>query len=140
RVLRSGRRFAFSVWDTPDKTVGFGIVLSAIRKHGDMNVPLPPGPPFFRFSDPAESIQLLQQAGLNDIHVTSVPQTWRLQDPEALFNIMMNASVRNAALLRAQSSDVLAAIQKEMTQGVLAYREKNEFALPMPAVLFSARK
>jgi ubiquinone/menaquinone biosynthesis C-methylase UbiE len=41
RVLRSGGRFAFTVWDTSDKSIGFGIILSAIRKHGDMNVPIP---------------------------------------------------------------------------------------------------
>jgi len=29
RVLRSGSRFAFSVWAAPDETIGFGIVLRA---------------------------------------------------------------------------------------------------------------
>src|SRR5438552_9488577 len=46
RVLRPGGRMAFTVWDTPDKAMGFQIVLSAIQKYGDLNVPIPPGPPF----------------------------------------------------------------------------------------------
>ncbi|HYS57611.1 MAG TPA: class I SAM-dependent methyltransferase, partial [Burkholderiales bacterium] len=44
RVLRAGGRFAFTVWAKPEEAVGFGIVLDAIRKHGNPDVPLPPGP------------------------------------------------------------------------------------------------
>src|SRR5262245_66619410 len=55
RVLRPGGRLAFTVWSTPDKAAGFGIVLGAIQKYGNLDAPLPPGPPFFRFSDSEES-------------------------------------------------------------------------------------
>src|SRR5438128_11973897 len=78
RVLRPGGRVAFTVWETPDKAIGFGIVLSAIQKYGDLNVPIPPGPPFFRFSDPAESKRALGGAGFVNAAVTQVPQLWRL--------------------------------------------------------------
>src|SRR5262245_12224806 len=78
RVLRRDGRYAFTVWDTPDKAIGFGIVLAAIQRHGDMSVPLPPGPPFFRFSDSEESIRTLNAAGFVDVRVTQVPQVWRL--------------------------------------------------------------
>ena len=40
---RSGRR--------PEEAVGFGLVLRAVREFGNPDVPLPEGPPFFRFSD-----------------------------------------------------------------------------------------
>src|SRR2546428_512500 len=32
RVLRQDGRIAFTVWDTPDKAIGFGIVIAAIQK------------------------------------------------------------------------------------------------------------
>ena len=140
RVLRDNGLFAFSVWDTPDKTLGFGIVLEATRKHGDMNVPLPPGPPFFRFSDPAEATLLLTQAGFEDVQVRRVPQTWRLPGPDVLFDIMMNASVRNAALLQAQRPEVLESIRHEIRTRVSEHRVAEMFELPMPAVLYSGRK
>src|SRR3989475_4322873 len=63
RILRPAGRIAFIVWDKPDKAIGFGIVLSAIQKHGDLNVPIPPGPPFFRFSNDEESRRSLTSAG-----------------------------------------------------------------------------
>jgi SAM-dependent methyltransferase len=34
RVLKSGGRVAFSVWDLPERVVGFGSVYAAIRAHG----------------------------------------------------------------------------------------------------------
>jgi SAM-dependent methyltransferase len=50
RVLQPGGRIAITVWATPDKAVGFAMVLKAIEAHGTTAVPLPPGPSFFRFS------------------------------------------------------------------------------------------
>ena len=136
RVLRPGGHIAFTVWDTPDKAIGFGIVLSAIQTRGETNVAIPPGPPFFRFSDPSESSRVLGEAGFLRINVTQVPQTWRLASPDVLFDVMYNGSVRNAALLRAQKPDVLEAIRREMHEAVL--RRGNELA--MPAVLSCGEK
>ncbi len=133
RVLRPGGRVAFAVWETPDHAIGFGIVLGAIQKHGDLNVPIPPGPPFFRFSDPEESMRALLAAGFSNPIISRVPQAWRLPSAGALFDVMYNASVRNAALLRAQKPEVLEAIRAEIRRGVEEHR--NE--LPMPAVLVS---
>jgi SAM-dependent methyltransferase len=136
RVLETGGRIAFTVWDAPDRAIGFGIVIDAIQKYGALNVPIPPGPPFFRFSDPEESKRSLTAAGFTNISVTHVPQIWRLSSPDDLFDVMYNGSVRNAALLRAQKPDVLEAIRLEIRRGV----EERKSELPMPAVLVSAEK
>jgi len=136
RVLRRGGRLAFTVWDTPDKALGFGIVLAAIRKHGNLNVPIPPGPPFFRFSDPEESKRVLAAAGFVDVAVTQVPQIWRFPSPDTLFDVMYNGSVRNAALLRAQTPQVLERIRFEIQEEV----ERARREVPMPSVLSSAGK
>jgi ubiquinone/menaquinone biosynthesis C-methylase UbiE len=136
RVLHPGGRVAFTVWDTPDKAIGFGIVIGAIQKYGDMNVSIPAGPPFFRFSDPEESKRALSAAGFINPVVTHVPQVWRLESAGILFDVMYNGSVRNAALLRAQRPAVQEAIRAEIRRGV----EQNRSELPMPAVLASAEK
>ena len=136
RVLRPGGRIAFTVWDMPNRAIGFGIVLAAIQKYGDLNVPIPPGPPFFRFSDARESERALTAAGFVDIAVTQVPQVWRLSSPDGLFDVMYNGSVRNAALLRAQKPGVLEAIRAEIREAVA--KHVNELA--MPAVLASGER
>ena len=136
RVLRPGGRIAFTVWDVPEKTVGFAIVLAAIQKYGDLNVPIPPGPPFFRFSDPDEAKRVLAAAGFVNVSVTHVPQVWHLASSDDLFDVMYNASVRNAALLRAQKADVIEKIRSEIRRSV----EGRANQLPMPAVLTAAEK
>jgi SAM-dependent methyltransferase len=136
RVLRRGGRFAFTVWDTPEKARGFGIVLSAIQRIGNLNVPIAPGPPFFRFSDSEESRRVLTAAGFINIAASHIPQLWHLSSPDALFEVMYHGSVRNAALLRAQKPDVLEKIREEIRAEV--QQMGNE--LPMPSVLASGEK
>ena len=138
RVLRPAGRYAFTVWDLPERTVGFDIVLHAIQTHGDMNVPLPPGPPFFRFSDPAESSRALASAGFVEIRVTHASQLWRLHSGEELFSTMRTAAVRTAALLNMQNPGALGRIEAEIVARAETYRKGNVIELPMPAVLASA--
>ena len=140
RVLRSRGKIGFTVWDKPEKAIGLGIVLRAIQTHGNMNVPLPPGPPFFRFSDPEECSQALRQAGFVTPNVVGVPQVLRLKSPEALFKIMQEGTVRTAGMLRAQSTEALAAISKAILDAARAYQRGETIELPMPAVLASAIK
>ncbi|MFQ5684801.1 MAG: class I SAM-dependent methyltransferase [Candidatus Binatia bacterium] len=140
RVLRHGGRVGFTVWTKPEEAVGFHIVLRAIETHGNMNVPLPPGPPFFRFSDPDECHRVLLEAGFVTPHIDQVAQVWRLDSPDALYQAILNGTVRTGALLRAQSSEALTAIRTAMRDAARAYEPEGIIALPMPAVLASAVK
>jgi len=135
RVLVAGGRAAFTVWATPDQAVGFGMVLHAIEAHGRMDVPLPPGPPFFRFSDSSEFARSLAAAGFIDPVARTVPITWRVASGEDLLNAFLRGAVRTAALLRAQSPAALDAIRQTLTDSV-----GGGCDLPMPAVLASATK
>src|SRR4051812_15424281 len=83
RVLTPGGRCALTVWAAPDVSVGFGIVLNAIDTHGRMDVPLPTGPPFFRFSEAAEASRSMAAAGFVDVRVETVPLIWRLPSGDA---------------------------------------------------------
>jgi SAM-dependent methyltransferase len=140
RVVRSGGRFAFTAWAKPEEAIAFGIVLSAIAAHGDPNVPLPEGPPFFRFSEPEECIRSLQAAGFESINVVKVQQTWRLPSVDRLFEFMKGSTVRTAGLLRAQTPEVLAKIRDAISEEVKKYQKGSSIDLPMPAILASVTK
>jgi ubiquinone/menaquinone biosynthesis C-methylase UbiE len=138
RVLRPGGRVGFTVWARPEEAVAFGIVLRAVERHGCLDVPLPPGPPFFRFSDPAESCRTLAGLGFQAPRVITVPQVWRIASADALFEIMRGGTVRTAGLLRAQTPEALEAIRAAIRQAVRPYARGAGVELPMPAVLSSA--
>jgi len=140
RVLRRRGRFGFTVWAPPEQALGLGLVLRAIQRHGDMSAPLPPGPPFFRFSDSEECMRVLRDAGFESLRVDLVPQIWRLRSSELLFEIMLRSTVRTAALLGAQAPHALDAIRDELRDAAAAFRNGDAIELPMPSVLASAKK
>ncbi len=140
RVLRPGGRYAFTVWAEPPQTIGFEIVLKAIERHGVTDAGLPPGPPFFRFSDFKECARTLAAAGFANAQSRQLPLVWQLDSPERLFAAFWESSVRTGALLRAQSPEALLAIRNTILAGAARHCRDGQVSFPMPAVLSSAVK
>lgn len=140
RVLVPGGRVALTVWAKPEVSVGFGIVLRAIEAHGRMDVPLPEGPPFFRFSDPDEAARSLTAAGFVRPHVEQIPLLWRLESADALYEAFIEGAVRTAALLKAQTLEATSAIRRAVIESLGPYRRGGGYELPMAAVLSSAAR
>lgn len=140
RVLRPGGRFAFTVWDVPDKAAGFGAIYGAVRMHGSMDVGLPPGPSFQQFSDPEPCKRILADAGFEAPSVSYVAQVWRVSTPERVFDDILTGSVRAAATLRAQSAQAREAIRAAVGQTISAFRHGEVYEVPMSAVLAAAVK
>jgi SAM-dependent methyltransferase len=141
RVLRPGGKISFTVWATPQKAVGFSMVLKAIETYGTTDVPVPPGPPFFRFSDAEESRRALLDAGFVQPDVREVDQTLVLQSPNTPFHALLRGGVRVAAILNAQTPNALAQIEQAVAQDAQAYRnDDGDLYIPMPCVLVCANK
>jgi SAM-dependent methyltransferase len=140
RMLKRGGRVAFTVWDTPERAVGFGAVYAAVCAHGSLDVGLPAGPNFFLFSDPEQSTQALRHAGFVSPSCLQVPQVWRIADPDELFAVITEGTVRAAATLRAQSPQARDAIRAALRDTVTAYKRGQYFEVPMPAIVATAAK
>src|SRR5262249_50617206 len=120
-------------------SLGFGIVLGAIERFGRLDVPMPEGPPFFRFSDTDESIRTMNAIGFTDVRVDQLPLVWRLPSAGALFAAFPNRAVRTAALPRPPPEDALVDIHTAIVEEAAAYRRDEVIELPMAAVLTSGR-
>ena len=140
RVLKLGGRYAFTVWAKPEEAVGFGVVLGAMQTHGTMDVGLPDGPPFFRFSEPDECRRSLARAGFVSPDVGKLPLVWRLSSGDALFEVALHGGVRTSAALQAQTPQALAAIRRAVLSEIQAYADGETIAVPMPVVLASATR
>jgi ubiquinone/menaquinone biosynthesis C-methylase UbiE len=140
RVLHPGGRFAFSVWATPDQTLGFRIVLDAVAEFGDPNVVLPAGPPFFRFSDSQESRRALEFAGFVHPKMEKIPLVWRVDSAADFFDAFLKGSARTGGLLNAQQPNALAKIRAAVEQRIAAFARGARLEIPMPALIASARK
>lgn len=141
RILKPGGRIGFTVWAGPELALGFGLVIGAIRAHGNPDVSLPQGPPLFRFSDAGECRRALSRIGFADIRVTEVAQVWRFPSADAWIGGMERSTVRTAAILRAQTPQALVRIRALLADCARAYqREDGTLELPMPAVLACATR
>lgn len=140
RVLRSGGRFAFTVWAPPNVARGFGLILESVQAKGNPDVPLPPGPPFFRFANPDESRAALEAAGFSDSRVVNLPQRWLLPNADALLEVFEEGTVRTRALLKGQTPAAMQAVRAAVHEATQAFAAPGGLDIPMPAVLSSARK
>ena len=135
RVLASKGRYAFSTWTTPDTHEFFAIVLSAIEAHGAMDVPLPPAPPLFRFSDADECGRALESAGFIEPHVTEVRPVWKATLGQQVLDFIYKCTVRTAAMLRLQAPEALEKIHGEILERAAVYKVGTTHDIAWPAVI-----
>jgi SAM-dependent methyltransferase len=141
RVLRHGGRFAFTAWAKPEEAAGFRLALSAIEEFGDPSVQLPPGPPFFRFSDREECERVLESCGFEDVKMRRLPLVWKMDSAADVFAAFYGGSARTGGLLRAQPAANLANVRAAIEASAANYaRTDGRLEIPMPALVVSARK
>ena len=137
RVLKPGGRLAFSAWAPPPATEGFDLILGAVNAAGNPNVPLPAGPPFFQYADPATVRQALAKAGFVDVDVTTVDwMEWHVDSADELYEIFLEGTARTRELLRGQTETEAEAVREELRR---RFGERRR-ALRMPAVVSSGQK
>ncbi|MDH5180319.1 MAG: methyltransferase domain-containing protein, partial [Gammaproteobacteria bacterium] len=140
RILKPGGRYLFTVWDTPEKHDFFRIVLDAIQTHGTLDLPLPPAPPFFRFSDPVECRSALGDAGFVDMEVKEILLYQHAQDATELLTMLEKSSVRAAMLLEAQSAGAQIKIKQAILHEAAHFKQATGYQLAWPVIMISAVK
>jgi SAM-dependent methyltransferase len=142
RVLRTGGRVAFSVWDRPERMRVIGLARDAILAAGaEREAPIPSGGPDpYRFADASAFEALLLGAGLVDVIVESVETSHRVGSAEELWNGLLGSTVRSAAMIRAQPEPVRRRIRGELENLLQAHRQADRtYELPVAAKVGSGR-
>jgi len=139
RVLRSGGRYAFTVWKGPPDHDFFRLVGDAIAAHG-APVVLPPAPPMFRFADPDEARRSMEAAGFADVTVTELPLTWKIDGPRDVLAYVEKCTMRIAMVLDRQTDAARARIHDAILDGASAFRRGAGYEVAWPAVLVAGRK
>ncbi len=134
RVLRPGGKYGFTVWAPPERHAFFNIVLSAIAAHGSNDVALPEAPAFFRFSDPDECENILEDNGFMDTTVSEINLSWKPREPNDVLDMIYKSSVRTAKLLELQSSAARDNIHQHILEQAAKVIDAGE-ELPWPAVM-----
>ena len=135
RVLAPGSRCAFSSWSPPDQSPFMALLLGAVEEHGDMNVPIPPGPPIFRFSNPAECEKVLAATGFSNVSCQDLPIVARFDSPEGVMETLNRGMVRIKAIIKMQTPENQARIEAAITEGAKEFETGGTIEIPQPALL-----
>lgn len=140
RVLRpSSGRFAMTAW-TPDGEF-FALVGQAVQAYADTGVPVPVGPPMFRFADEGECRATLLSAGFVEPTFQRLPLAWTGKMPYAVVELLHRAMVRAPMLIDSQTAEARSAIERAIVQGAERYRrDQGKIVLQWPALLTAARR
>jgi ubiquinone/menaquinone biosynthesis C-methylase UbiE len=140
RILRSGGRYAFTVWCVPEKAHLLRLALEAITAHADMTVPLPPAPAMFQYSNPGAAFDALKKAGFQEPATLELPIAFHGRSPEDVFDWLDKSTVRTMALFRLQDPEVQQRIREAILNGAREYLRNGSVDIPCPALLYWARK
>jgi len=138
RVLKPGGRVAFTTWAGPEENVEWRLIFDAIERHGDANASKSP-PPGGSINTPDACRDALTKAGFHDGRVELVRRVWPLRSARDLLDALAQGTARMAALLAAQSSDALPAIERDIAARAEIYRNGDWLQVPTAALLASGR-
>lgn len=142
RVLKPGGRFAFTTWAKISENPFVRLVDDAIQAHANLDVGLPPGPPFYLFENEEEFGRALERAGFDASSMTFKVHKieWQVPDARFIFDAELNAGVRTAGLLARQTPQALQRIQAAIEQSVQPYAKGDGFAIPKTAYVVAISK
>ena len=142
RVLKPGGRFAFTTWAKISENPFVKLVDNAIQAHANLEVYLPPGPPFYLFENEDEFRNALVRAGFDGASMTFKVHKieWKVPTAKFVFEAELNAGVRTAGLLARQTPEALRKIQSAIEDAVQPYAKGNGFAIPKAAYVVAASK
>jgi ubiquinone/menaquinone biosynthesis C-methylase UbiE len=142
RVLKPGGRFGFTTWAKIAENPFVKLIDDAIRAHADLNVDLPPGPPFYLFENEEEFRKALERAGFDEASLSFKLHTieWQVKTARFIFDAETKAGVRTAGLLARQTPKALRKVQAAIERSVQQYATNDGFAIPKAAYIVAASR
>jgi hypothetical protein len=111
-----------------------------VAEQGDLDVPLPEGPPIFTYGDADECRRSLAACGYTNVTYRELPLVVRLNAENEVLNPLYYGSVRSRGLLLAQQDEKRERILQAAIEGAKRYRRGNAIEIPIPALLTATRK
>ena len=140
RVLKPRGKFLFTIWDKPERSKAFDFIMTALKEDGDLNVSLPEGPDFFKFSDSNTSKTILSNIGFDTIEAMQIEFIWTLNSAEELFQTFYKGGIRIGGILRAQKVESIRKIIENLEQKTKLFQRGEKLEIPTSVMLFTCRK
>jgi ubiquinone/menaquinone biosynthesis C-methylase UbiE len=125
RALKPGARFAMLVWSTEADNPYIGLQLGLVRDMGRMSSPPPTLARTVSLSEPGYLERALQDAGFQDIHVTSVPTPRNFASLDEAYDAMFTSSPARAELTLGMSDAELEQYRGELKRRLVRFLQAD---------------
>jgi SAM-dependent methyltransferase len=141
RVLKSGGRFAFTLWCGPDDGNDlYRIIRTAFQLHGTTQVPLPQASTSIRFASQEQCKDILRAVGFRRPVTRILPLTWKPATSEDLLMQIEKLSITTARLLEGQREQARRLIRRSIAEQADQCRRNGRLELAWPALLATGEK
>jgi hypothetical protein len=114
RVLRTGGRFATSVWDSKERNPWIATLMGVLQRNIELPPPPPGSPGMFRCAAPDMIASLLREAGLNAVTEDVVPGRVTYDSPAHYWTMMTEVAAPVAGALAQVSDGVRSRVRDEL--------------------------
>jgi SAM-dependent methyltransferase len=142
RVLKPDGKFGFTTWARVEENPFVKLVDDAIQAHANLEISLPPGPPYYLFESREAFRAALERTGFDGASMKFKVHRieWKVPTARFVFDAELKAGVRTAGLLARQTPQALSAIQAAIEEAVRRYAHGDGFAIPKSAYVVAVRK
>lgn len=140
RVLKPGRKMALAAWSEPAKNPWATTASGVINKLLNLPAPNPDAPGVFRCSRPELLSELLEQAGLEEIHQIEVSGAGVYDSPEHYWDFVMDVVAPVATPLSNASEDVREEAKKAVIEATKPFQKDGKVIFPYVCWVASGRK
>jgi ubiquinone/menaquinone biosynthesis C-methylase UbiE len=141
RVLTPGGTLALSWWDQPARQRVQGLFREAIAELALRPPPdLPQGHDTLRYSDPKAFAELLHNAGVRDVLVSSHQTIHLMADVEALWQAGMGGMAVTAGAVAAQDAVTQNRVREAIARRAEMYQSPRGLEIPIAFLIAAGRK
>ena len=131
RVLKEGRRLAFSVWGGPEQNPWITVTGMTMMQLGHQ----PGGDPFgpggmFSMSDHEKIRSMLTSGGFRDIEISEMPVEWTFDSFDEGWAFMMQVAGALAALVKELPREKVAEFRSALEANEEPFRDESGLTLP----------
>jgi ubiquinone/menaquinone biosynthesis C-methylase UbiE len=140
RVLRPGKKFAFSIWAGHDENIAWKLVFDAIGRYGDLRVSAAPRPGG-GFANAADCLAALNTAGFAETDARLVRGNWQHKDAASMLAALRAGTARMAAMIDAQADTampgILAALEAATVPFQIPGSDGGQLSVPIACYIAS---
>ena len=140
RVLRTGGRYAFTVWSVPAQTDLFGIIGQVIQTYSEPSQTTSNLPGMFMLSDPWVSSALMDAAGFKDVTIDQFQIYFEPSSTDDVIEFLYKSTMRPAEAFNQMTPERRLEAEQALRDGAEKAMANGSGRIACPALLVTGAR